>query len=341
MSQNTPVADTTQQGGAAAQQPLLRRARTWVGEGRRADTLTTVGGALLLIGLIAYFSIVRPDSFPTWQNAKSILTTMAVVWILGVGLTVVLAINEFDLSFANVTALGGAVTVITIVNTGFPIWLGILCGIGAGLAIGLANGLAVAYGRAPAFIVTLAFSSVAFGLERLISGEEVIAGLPTSFLSITQKSMLGIPNTAVFAIVITAIIYVLLEYSVWGRRIRAIGANRRAAELAGLPVARTRVLAFAITGLIAGIAGVILMSTAAQFYPNSSEGLLLPPFTAAYLGAAAVGRGRFGALSTVYGIIFLGVLQIGLTMLGQPAWLVTLIQGSVLAGAVLLARQFK
>jgi ribose transport system permease protein len=309
--------------------------------GSGLESYTTAAGVLLLIGLIAYFSVERSGTFDTWANAKSILTTSAVFWMLAVGLTVVLAISEFDLSFANTVALAGAVSVISVVQHAFPVALGVLAGVGTGLIVGLANGIAVAYGRAPAFIVTLAAGSVAFGIEQLISNDGVVANLPNSFVNITQDSVLGIPNPIVIALVLTVVVYVLLEFSVWGRQIRAIGANRRAGELAGLPVAAVRVLAFATTGTIAGIAGVVIMSQADQYYPNSSEGLLLPPYTAAFLGAAAVGRGRFGALSTVYGIVFLGVIQNGLTMLGEAAWLVTLIQGLALAAAVLLARQFK
>jgi ribose transport system permease protein len=344
MTESPLVQETTDEleaGASARTFPPAFLTAVWPQRFRNFDALTTVAGTLLLVGLIAFFSAERSSTFPTSANAKSILTTSSVLWILAIGLTVVLAINEFDLSFANVASLAGAVTVLTIAHHHWPVAPAVLAGLGVGLLVGVGNGVAVAYGRAPAFIVTLAFGSVAFGIEQFISSDNVVYGLPNSFLNITQKSIFGIPNPIVIPLVLTVLVYVLLEFSVWGRRIRAIGANRRAGELAGLPVGPSRVLAFAITGTIAGVAGIVLMSQADQYFPNSADGLLLPPYTAAFLGAAAVGRGLFGAFSTLYGIVFLGVLENGLTMMGEPGWLVTLIQGVALAAAVLLARQFR
>ncbi|MFL5846410.1 MAG: ABC transporter permease [Solirubrobacteraceae bacterium] len=302
---------------------------------------TRGGGILLFVGIIIYFSAMRPETFPTWDNAKAILNSMSILLILGAGLTVVLAIGEFDLSFAATVGLSGATAVLTMVNLDWPMGLAIVAAIGVGLLVGLANGLAVAYGKAPAFIITLAVGSVATGIERLISNDEVVPGLSQNFVSLAQGETFGLPRSVIIAFVVTLGVFVLLEFTTFGRRLRAVGANRRAAELAGLPVARERVLAFVIVGGLSGVAGVVLMSKASQYYPDSGAGLLLSPYTAAFLGAAAVGLARFGALATLFGVAFIGVLETGLTMLGQPAWQVQVIEGGVLAIAVLLARQIR
>ncbi len=302
---------------------------------------TRIGGIVLFVGLILYFTAARPDSFPTWANAKAILQSMAILVVLGAGLTAVLAIGEFDLSFASTIGLSGATCVLSMVKLGWPMGLAIVAAIVVGLLVGVVNGLAVAYGKAPAFIITLAVGSVATGLEQLMSGDNVVPGLSNTFVNLTQGDTLGVPRAALIALVVLIFAYVGMEYTTFGRRLRAIGSNRRAAELAGLPVARERVLAFVICGGLAGLGGVILMSEAAQYYPDSGSGYLLTPYTAAFLGAAAVGLGRFGVLATLFGVAFIGVLQTGLTMLGQPAWQVQVIEGAVLAIAVLLARQIR
>jgi ribose transport system permease protein len=322
--------------------PGTRFGGSWEANRRRVlANATRIGGTLLLIGLIAYFSAVRPDAFPTWANAKAILQSASILLILGCGLTVVLAIGEFDLSFSATIGLSGATAVLSMVNLGWPMWLSILAAIGVGVIVGIVNGVAVAYGRAPAFIITLAVGSTATGLEVLLSGNNVVPGLPQPFINLTQGTALGVPNAVWISLVGVVVIYVLLEYTTFGRRLRAIGSNRRSAELSGLPVGRERVLAFVIVGALAGVAGVMLMSEASQYYPDAGASYLLSPYTAAFLGAAAVGMGRFGALSTLFGVLFIGILQTGLTMLGQPSWLVEVIEGAVLAFAVLLARQVR
>ena len=303
--------------------------------------LATLGGLAVMLITLIVFAALRPDAFPTWANVQGILDSVTVLLILGAGLTIVLAIGEFDLSFASTTGLSGAVAVLAVVQWGWPVWLGVAAAIGVGILVGLGNGASVAYGRAPAFIITLAIGSIALGIERFISNDKVIYGLPESLISLGQGKILGFSTGLWVAVFVTAGVFVLMRFTTYGRRVQAIGSNRRAADLAGLAVARSRMMAFVIMGGIAGLGGVILMAKASEYFPNSAAGLLLSPYAAAFLGAAVIGRGRFGAVPTFIGVVYIGVLQNGITMLGQAGWVVLLVQGVVLAAAVLLARQFR
>jgi ribose/xylose/arabinose/galactoside ABC-type transport system permease subunit len=120
--------------------------------------LTRFGGLAVFVAMIAFFSVAAPHTFPTLGNGRTILDQAAVLLILGAGLTVVLIIGQFDLSFASTIGLAGAVSAIASAHWGLPAWLALLAAIAVGAAVGLGNGLAVAYGKAPAFIVTLASS---------------------------------------------------------------------------------------------------------------------------------------------------------------------------------------
>jgi ribose transport system permease protein len=314
------------------------------GFGERAGVranLMTFGGLAVMIGSLVVFSVLRPGAFPTIANAQGILDSVVVLLILGAGVTVVLSIGEFDLSFASTVGLAGAVCVLGVVNLGWPVWFGVVAATATGAMVGVINGLSVAYGRAPAFIVTLAVGSFVLGIERFVSGDQVVYGLPDNLTGMAQNETLGVANGVWIALLVTVGVWVLMRYSVYGRRIAAIGSNRRAADLAGLAVAKSRLIAFVLMGAIAGLAGAVLMAKAAQYYPNSAAGLLLAPYAAAFLGAAVIGRGKFGAWGTFVGVLYIGILQNGITMLGQPVWIVQVVQGVVLAAAVLLARQFR
>lgn len=131
----------------------------------------------------------------------------------------------------------------------------------------------------------------------------------------------------------------VMSFTTFGRRLRATGLNPTAVSLAGISVSRARLAAFVLMGLLAGLAGVMVTSQGGSYFPNSGAGLLLPPYSAVFLGAAVVGRGRFSPGATVFGVAFIALLERGLTMLDQKSAVIQLIEGAVLFAAVVLARQ--
>ena len=286
---------------------------------------------------VAVFSALKPHEFLRYDNLRAILIAAAPLAVIAVGLTVVLTMKEFDLSFSAVAGLAAAVAATLMANDGVVWWLAVIAALLAGAAVGFVNSTIVAFAGVTSFIATLAVGTVATGVEYLISGKQTIyQGIPTSFVKIGQGQIAGIDTPVVIAAITLVLGYVLLERSKSGRRMRAVGGNVEAARLAGVRVRRLRSLGFVIVGVAAAGTGIIMSATAATYTPSIAAGLLLPAYAAVFLGSTLAGR--FSILGTGLGIIFLGIVQNGLILLGlADAW-INIVQGSILAFAVLLSR---
>ena len=309
---------------------------------RQKEFWTRAAGAgilLLFVAMVITFSVMRPENFPTFDNAKAILTQAAILAVLGAGLTVVLVIKEFDLSFDANAALSGSVAVVVLTSVDLPAGLGVLAGIATGALVGAANGSLVAFGKAPAFIGTLAIASVAAGIQSWFTKDETRYGVPDSYINLSTATVFGIPLFVVISAGCVAAVAVLLRHTVFGRHAHAVGSNEAAARSAGVRTPWVRWSAFVVLGALAGLAGVLITAQGGGSSPGMAAGLLLPVYTAAFLGASALGRGSFNALGTYFGVVFIGTLSTGLTMIQQDAWVANVITGLVLVGAVLVARR--
>jgi ribose transport system permease protein len=301
--------------------------------------LARVGILALFVVMVVVFSALRPETFPTVDNLKAILQQAAVFAVLGAGLTVVLVIREFDLSFDANASITGAVAVSVMTSFSFPSGLGMLTAVLVGGLIGAANGLLVGYGRAPAFIGTLAIASVIAGVQTWFTGAETVFGVPDSYVGLSTDSLIGIPLFIWISVAAVLGVWILLKFTIFGRHAHAVGSNPVAAESAGIRTARVRFFAFVVLGGLAGLAGVLITSQQGGSAIGNAAGLLLPVYTAAFLGASAWGRGQFHPLATYFGVLFIGTLQTGLTMLQQPNWVAQVVTGAVLVAAVLVARR--
>lgn len=295
---------------------------------------------LAFIVVILAFSLLLPDTFATWNNALAILDQAAPLIVMASGLIVVLVMKEFDLSIGAVAGASAAVSVTLMSYHGVSSSVAILAGIGTGLLVGFANGILVARVGIPSFIATLATGSLLAGLELAIANTTIFEGLGDLYLQLTSGSVFGLPMAFVVAIVFATILGVILRKTVFGRHASAIGDNAVAARLVGLPVDRDRIIAFTVSGGAAALAGVLLTSRAMSFYPGPGNGLMLPAYAAAFL-SLSLGQGwRFNIGGTVLGVVFLGAITTGLTMLNQPPWVAAVVQGLVLLTTVMaLARR--
>jgi ribose transport system permease protein len=297
-------------------------------------------GILFLVLLVVFFAWQLPETYLTLDNMKSILQQQATLIVLAIGVTFVLVIGEFDLSFAFTIGLAAAVSVLLMSSLGLPPIVAMLVAIVVGGIVGAGNGLAVAWGRAPAFIATLAVGSAATGVEQLLTGNSTISsGIPIEYLYFTLQEYAGLPISTWITLLLVLVAVGVVSFTRYGRRVRATGLNPTAVTLAGTSVSLVRLSAFVIMGLLAGLAGVMVSSLGGSYFPNSGAGLLLPPYAAVFLGAAIIGRGRFGPLASVYGVVFIALLERGLTMMNQKAAVILIIEGAVLVAAVILARQ--
>lgn len=331
----TPV---THEGGAVSAAPpddLL--------EVRRSERLVTFlrlyGVITGLIASIIIFSLLKPSTFPTLDNARSMLTLAAPLAVVAIGLTAVLILGDFDLSFASLVGLCGVVAVVLMVNHGVAWPLAVLAALGVGLAGGFLNGFVVSVLGAPSFIATLAIGTIFTGIEFQISGQETIfGGVPDSYASLArERPFFEIPLQVWWALAVAVVAWLFLQRSETGRYMYATGSNREAAELSGLSVTRLRIIGFMVVGLAAAIAGILLTAQSAASTPNQGQFLLLPAFAAAFIGSAMSKNRLFIVWGTVLGVLFLQIISTGLTMLALDTAQVLMVQGAILVGAILLS----
>lgn len=301
---------------------------------RAKEILERFSLPIAFVVVVAIFAVLMPETFATSNNIASILDQAAPLVIMASGLVVVLVMREFDLSIGSIAGASGALAVSLMAHHGASAIVAIGAGLAFGLVIGLINGLLVAIVGIPSFIATLATGSVVAGLEIAIANTTIFEGIADLYLDLTRTSLGPAPMAVVIATIIAVGLGLLLRFTVFGRHATAIGDNQIAARLVGLPVTRDRIIAFLISGGAAAIAGILLTSRAASYYPNPGAGLLLPAYAATFLSLSLGYGWRFNILGTVVGVIFLGTITTGLTMLKMPVWVAAVVQGLVLLIAV-------
>jgi ribose transport system permease protein len=327
---------------ATAPAPVVTPAR---GRNRFSDTLITTvlpryGVLLAFAVVIVVFSIAKPHVFPTGNNVKSILTESAPPLIIAVGLTVVLAMQDFDLSIGAMIGLGAGVAVALMVKHGFAWPLALIITLGFGVAVGVLNGYLIAFLGGPSFIITLAIGTVLTGIEYAFTNQAtVFSGVPQGYVNIAAKSyFLGLSNQIWIAAVIAILLWILLDHTEVGRYMYAIGGNPEAARLSGIRTRALRLTGFVLVGVTAAVVGILITSQGGSYTPSAGVPYLLPAYAAAFLGAACFKPGEFNVPGTVIGVLFLGTISTGLTILNLQTYLINLVQGGILVAAVLLGR---
>jgi rhamnose transport system permease protein len=273
--------------------------------------------------------------FASQQEAQFILANTTIFALLALGETMVIVSRNVDLSIGSVVGLSAYVSASLFGKVhGIPIAVVFLVGLGIGLAVGVANGLMVAIGRVPSLVVTLATLYIVRGLDILIvGGNEVVAQtLPNAFIEIPRAGFYGIPYLAVvIAAVIGVGAYYLRSYRS-GRDLYAIGSNPEAARLAGIAVGRRVFTAFAVSGAIAGVAGVLWAAQYQTVDSNAGTGYELTVIASVVVGGVAIFGGSGSAVGAAIGALLLQTINSALYVLGiSPFW------DQAIAGALLLA----
>jgi ribose transport system permease protein len=325
---------------AVLDEPEAPVARHRSGRGEAILSLVSRYGVLLaFVVTVIVFSVARPDTFPTVDNLQSILNTAAPAAIVALGLTVPLVMKDFDLSFGSMIGLAGGAAVILMSEHGSSWTTAILVALGLGLAAGFVNGYLISYLGGSSFIITLAMGTVLTGVEFAFTKQStVFAGADASYAKIAQGELLGFSNMVWIALGIALLLWILLDLTETGRYMYAVGGNSEAARLSGVRTRWLRLWGFVLIALAGAIVGVLLTSNSASYTPNFGTSYLLPAYAAAFLGAAVFRPGEFNIPGTVLGVVFLGVIQTGLTMLSLQTYIINLVQGAILVSAVLLSR---
>lgn len=290
---------------------------------------------VVLVALSAVMAVASPF-FLTVGNVLNILLASSTIGVLAIAATFVLSSGGLDLSLGSVLGLSGVVGAYAAVNLGLPWPLAVLACLGAGAAAGAVNGTLVTRALVPAFIVTLGMLGLARGLALVISDGRVIYGLPPAMVYIGQGRPFGVPMP-VIAFALTALVcHYALAYTRFGRYALALGDDETAARTAGIDVRRLRLALYTLSGLLAGLGGLLFATRINSGDPTAGLTYELTAITAAIIGGTNLFGGRGSILGTVVGALIMGVLQNGLNLLAVQSYYQQMAIGAVLILAVFI-----
>lgn len=334
-SMTPPLGTPTPQGAAAAEQSKV---------GRGARVLLQGGPVIMLLVLCIYLAVTTPH-FLTVGNLVNIARQTSINIILAVGMTLIIIGAGIDLSVGATMALSACFTAVSVTYWGWPVWIGIPAGLAVGTLVGTVNGLIIAKGRIPDFIATMGMTSVARGLALILTGglpvpshlsaTALAAYLPPFLIWLGSGEVLGIPTAALVALLVVLVGYFLLNQTTLGRSAYAIGGNREAARISGINVERHKIYHYAIMGLLAAIAGLVLTGRLNSANALMGEGIELQAIAAVVIGGTNLFGGEGGVVGTVIGSLIMGVLANGLNLLNVSAFWQRVINGSIIIVVVI------
>ena len=288
-----------------------------------------LGLATLFVGL----SFASPY-FLTVDNLLNVLRQSSINAILALGQLIVIITAGIDLSIGSVLGVANVILAILLVNGWHPL-AACAAAIATGIGIGLLNGLLLTRLRLPhPFISTLGTMNVGRGAALLLAAGVPISGLPGGFRAATGGEAAGIPMPVVIAAIAYIAAHVFLTRTVWGRDLYAIGGNREAARLAGIPVERRLNLAYALSGLAAAIGAIVLAGRMNSGFPLAGSGAELDAIAAAIIGGASFFGGVGTVSGTLIGALIIGFLRNGLNLLDVSAYWQMIVIGCVIVAAV-------
>jgi ribose transport system permease protein len=316
-----------------APDPMGRRGSPFWGLVRKYTLL------LAMIVAIAFFSALRPGIFPTTANATSILATNAPTVLISVGAMIPFVVNQFDLTPAYTATLSALLVAGFQSFNHWPFPLAIIVTLLICLAIGAVNGLLVAYAGFSSIIVTIGTGGLLMGAAEIYANSQTIyEGISRKFDSLGQGGLFGIPLPFIYAAVLSLVVWYVLSYRPMGRRMYAVGANVDAAKLVKIRVRPLIFGSFLASAFLSGLGGIMVAAQAGSADPDGLNYLLLPAFTAVFLGATSIRPGHYNVWGTVIAVYLVGAVTTGLFMLGAPPNYEEVVQGMILLVAVGLAK---
>ena len=307
-------------------------------------TLRRYGGVLAMLAIFAFFALNLPETFLTARNLINITQQVSMLAVVAATMTVVMLMGDFDLSVGAMASLAGVVAAVLFVQ-GWPVPMAVAAALAVGLIGGLINGFMVSFVGILPFVATLATLTIFSGAAFIISDGRTIFGrdIPEAFSGFARNGLalgevdgrlLVLPNLTLVALAVVASVWVVLEQTSYGRRLYAIGGNREAARLAGIPVTALRFSAFAFTALGAALAGLMTASRVASANPTQGDGLMLTAIAAVFLGMTLTRDGQPRVLATLAGVLVLGVLDNGLTQMRVDSYVREVMVGLIILTSV-------
>ena len=295
---------------------------------------TIIAGILIVI----IFSALSPTSFATIDNVINITRQISLLVVIAIGATLVMSVNEFDLSIGAIASLGGVISA-KLAADGVPIVLCLLIPILVGFIVGVINGSIITHFNVLSFVTTLAMGTVIGGITFWFTGGSTIfENIPEGFKWIGQTNVAGIPFLTIIMLVLILVFWFFMTQMATGRRLYAIGGNEKAAKVSGIAVNRYKTLAFALCGMLAALTGALLSSRLGSAHPTGGDGYFLNAYAAVFLGMTVARSGVPNIFGTFFGAAILGILANGLTILQVPTFLQNVITGVIIIIALIMQR---
>lgn len=312
------------------------------GENRlRAQTfLRGTDFTLIVIAFVGFAVLASTTSgnLLTGSTLKAVFQYLAVPILVGLAQMAVLAVGQMNLSVGVVTGFTAMTAAWLMVRVGLPAPVAVIAAVLLGGAIGLANGLLVVLTRINGFIVTLATMTVIDGLRYGVNGTGTFQGYSSGLVSLGQGSLLGVPNVFLLAIAVAAAVAVFFRRSVLGRQLLASGGNPLAARLSGVSNDRAIIVAHVLSGLLAGVAGIVVVALSGSVNASIGDDLLLPSFAAPIIGGVALTGGVVAVLGTCLAAFIVRLVDVAQAQYSIDRSWVDLIVGAVVLGAVLVTQ---
>jgi ribose/xylose/arabinose/galactoside ABC-type transport system permease subunit len=333
-----------------------------------ADNLSLIIALAILVLLVSvvsgWFGMNGGNKFFSWQNLmNSLAQAIVIVGLLAIGETVVIIAGALDISVGSIASIGSVVAASVLVGVGVAgsiglptnsVVIAVLAGIVAGALAGLVNGLIVTQLHVNPIIATLGTLAAFAGFAFLLVPEGKPVGVLTqpAFTWLAQgrfgmtapipplvgSKWTGVPVLTVILVIVAILVHIIMAYTDFGRAIYAIGGNATAARLAGISLARVRIIMYMLSGSIAGLAGVLLTSRTTSGNPINGTGLELQAITAVFLGGAATAGGKGTIFGTFLAVILVGVLNNGMNLLGFNTFVQRVALGMLLIAAVAISQ---
>ena len=316
------------------------------------STLARLGGVTLAVIIVgAYFSVRTHGQLLDLSNLFGILRGLSSIAVMGFGLTLVIVAGEIDLSFAAVYGLSTNIVAVLWINDGVSVYLAILLAFLAAIAVGLFNAFFTVVVKIPSFIATLGSSTLIFGLTLLIGQTQNLSyQYPPNPNAVSKSSIqffqnLGaaslphqFPEQGIWTIALLVIFAFLLNRTLFGFRLKAIGGSRSAAEVVRLPVKRYIFIAFVVSACMGCLAGVLDFSFVGSAGPDDGQTFLFPVFAAVIIGGTHLAGGKGSATGTLTGALLLAVLANGFALIAAGPFASEILLGTVTIGAVVIDR---
>lgn len=305
---------------------------------RLSRALPVYGLVMLTVALALLFSILLPETFPTWFNLRAILSDKSVIALLALAATIPMITGKIDLTVGYGIVLWHILAISLQTQMGLPWPMAVVIVVLCAAIFGMLNGLLVELAQIDSFIATLGTGTVIYALAMWHSGgRQMVGELPEGFVSIAGADLLGLPIGAFYVLIVSIFLWLITEFTPLGRALYVIGANPKAAQLNGISVRKHVMGAFIASGALSGFAGVLLASRLQIGQASVGLEFLLPALVGAFLGSTTIRPGRVNIWGTLVGVAILAIGISGIQQFGGAFYVEPLFNGLTLLTSIGIA----